>query len=327
MKNFLIILLIIQTFTSCSQPKSQADFAQEIFLEFWTWVDHNYIYFKEKEVDWDQVKSQYLDLIQDDTTEDELFALMGDALRTLKDSHNRLERIEGRSPVYNFKEGFEIYFDLNLVKSNYVKDSLGVSGNLYWAMLDQNVGYVSLSEFTRYNAFLSILKAMKEKEVSKLVIDMRSNGGGDSDDVPTLLGALVTERTALGGYIEKSGPGHDDKTDPIFVYADPMSDFYFDIPIVVLVNRGSYSATSYFTAMMKGLENVTIMGQVTGGGGGGNLGYQLSNGWLVAVSVSDFIDKEGMSIEPGVMPDVTIENTLENWENGKDVMLENAIEY
>lgn len=327
MKNLLLVILVIQSLTSCTQPNLDGNTQQEIFNEFWTWVDQNYIYFEEKEVDWNEVKNQYSTLISDDTSEDELFILMGDALRTLKDTHNRLERAEGRTATFNFRDGYEIHFDVNVIKSNYVTDSIGSSGNLYWAMLEGDVGYVHLSDFTRYNAFLSIFKEMKNRNASKLVIDMRSNGGGNSDNVPELLGALVTERTALGAYVEKSGPGHDDKTNPIFVYADPMSDFHFDIPIVVLINRGCYSATSYFAAMIKDLENVTLMGQITGGGGGGNLGYQLSNGWLVAVSVSDFEDKQGISIEPGVTPDVLIENTSEEIENGQDKMLEMAINF
>lgn len=317
----------MQACFSCTQSNLNGNSQQEVFDEFWTWVDENYIYFKEKEVDWDAIKIQYSELINDDITEDELFNLMGDALRTLRDAHNRLERVEGRTPIFNFKDGYNIHFDVDIVKSNYVVDSLGASGFLYWAMLENNVGYVHLSDFNRYSAFLSVFKEMKNKNVSKLVIDMRNNGGGDSNDVPALLGALVTQRTELGAYVEKSGPMHDDKTNPIFVYADPMNDFHFDIPIVVLVNRACYSATSYFAAMIKDLENVTLMGQVTGGGGGGNLGYQLSNGWLLAVSVSDFVDKQGISIEPGVSPDIEVENTLEEIENGQDKMLEMAISF
>ncbi len=326
MKNLLLVLLLLPSLFSCTQPNLDSNSQQELFDEFWTWVDQNYIYFKEKDVDWDEVKNQYNALIDDSTTEDELFGLMGDALRTLKDAHNRLERVEGRTPTYNFKENYDIHFDVGIVKSNYVIDSLGANGNLYWAMLNDNVGYVHLSDFNRYGSFLSVFKEMKSKSVSKLVIDMRNNGGGDSNDVPALLGALVQERTTLGAYIEKSGPAHYDKTDPIFVYADPMSDFHFDIPIVVLINRACYSATSYFAAMIKELDHVTLMGQITGGGGG-NLGYQLSNGWLVAVSVSDFVDKQGISIEPGVTPDVSIENSLEDLENGRDKMLEMAISF
>jgi len=214
-----------------------------------------------------------------------------------------------------------------LIKENYVIDSLGSDGYLYWALLQDNAGYVNLSKFNRYQAFSSVFRDMKTKNVDKLIIDMRSNSGGDSNDIPELLNVLVQKKTVLGAYIEKNGPNHDDVTDPIKVYAHPNPDFYFDIPVVVLINRGSYSATSYFAAMIKGLDNVTLVGQITGGGGGGNLGYQLSNGWLVAVSVSDFVDKQGVSIESGVEPDIFIENSESDLLNGVDRMLDKAIDY
>ena len=47
----------------------------------------------------------------------------------------------------------------------------------------------------------------------------------------------------------------------------------------------------------------------------------------MAVSVSDFVGKDGLSIETGVKPDVRIENTKEAIENGEDMMLEMAIGY
>ena len=65
--------------------------------------------------------------------------------------------------------------------------------------------------------------------------------------------------------------------------------------------------------------------QITGGGAGGNLGLEMSNGWLLAVSVSDFLNSNFQSIESGVHPDVSIENEQEHILSGEDVMLQQAI--
>ena len=78
--------------------------------------------------------------------------------------------------------------------------------------------------------------------------------------------------------------------------------------------------------MAKEITAITVVGQVTGGGAGGNMGYQLSNGWVVAISVSDYIDVEGSSIELGVSPDIVIENNGADLKSGVDKMLEKAIE-
>jgi len=162
-------------------------------------------------------------------------------------------------------------------------------------------------------------------DIKRLIIDLRDNSGGDSNDVPELLNDFVDERTYLGSYIEKSGPKRTDETDPIDVFAEPDLNFNFDQDVKILINRKCFSATSYMAAMCKNLINFKLVGQITGGGGGGNAGFELSNGWLVAISVSDFIDKEGRSIELGVEPDVFIENNAADLNQNIDRMLEEAL--
>jgi len=78
--------------------------------------------------------------------------------------------------------------------------------------------------------------------------------------------------------------------------------------------------------MMKYLPNVTLVGQITGGGGGGNAAYQLPNGWTVKVSVSTFLDVESNDIEPGVTPHIALNNTVAELDLGRDAILERGIE-
>lgn len=321
----IITLFVLSIFPSFAQ--STTGNAKVLFDEFWTFVDKNYIYFDAKKVDWDAVYQKYSPSINAQTTEDELFAIMDAAVVELKDAHSLLVKPKKVGTQYDFRSGYDIHFDPNLIKSKYIKDSLGQEGNLYWAMLDGNIGYIYLPKFNDFQAFEKVLRLMKITKVNKLIIDVRNNGGGDSNPVPRLLGTIVQQKTLLGSYVEKIGPAHGDIVKPIPMYAHPRTDFHFDIPIAVLINRGCYSATTYFAAMIKSLPNVTLVGQVTGGGAGGHLGYQLSNGWQIRVSVSDFLDKNRQSTEVGVRPDVSITNTLDDIKNGRDIMLEKAMAY
>lgn len=326
MRPFIIItLFFLSIFPSFAQ--STTGNAKVLFDEFWTFVDKNYIYFDAKKVDWDAMYQKYSPSINAQTTEDELFAIMDAAVVELKDAHSLLVKPKKVGTQYDFRSGYDLHFDPNLIKSKYIKDSLGQDGNLYWAMLDGNIGYIHLPKFNDFQAFEKVLRLMKIAKVNKLIIDVRNNGGGDSNPVPRLLGTIVQQKTLLGSYVEKIGPGHDDIVKPIPMYAHPRPDFHFDIPITVLINRGCYSATTYFAAMIKSLPNVTLVGQITGGGAGGHLGYQLSNGWQIRVSVSDFLDKNGQSTEVGVSPDVSITNTLDDIKKGRDIMLEKAMAY
>ena len=326
MRTIFILIIVVIAGNPLFSQDVMAD-PVTLFNEFREFVDHNYIYFQAKKINKDEMFEKYSRRVSKQTTEDELFAIMDSVVLELKDAHCLMVKPKRVGTQYDYKKGYQIHFDEKLIKSSYVKDSIGTSGNLYWAMLDQNIGYVYLSKFNAFEAFDGVFIAMKARGVKKLIIDVRNNGGGNSNPVPNLLGVLVDKKTLLGSYIEKTGPEVGDITKPIGVYATPDADFRFDIPVVVLINRTSYSATSYFAAMIKGFPGVTLMGQVTGGGAGGHLGYQLSNGWQIRVSVSDFLDKGGISAELGVVPDVVIENTKEDIQNGRDKMLEKAMEF
>ncbi|MEO1217507.1 MAG: S41 family peptidase [Bacteroidota bacterium] len=323
MKYFHILLLSLLLLNACS-PKLEVPMrGEEVYEEFWTYVDEHYMYFEEKGANWEEVKARYLADPQTLSTEQGLFDAMEASLLKLKDTHNRLVSDFDTADTYNFWEDFEVHFSIKVVNENYMEGNLQAYDAIYYEIVD-NIGYIYIRQMRHNNALQKTIRKMHKEGVEGLIIDIRHNGGGDSNGIPDLLGDFVKKRTLLGSYQEKSGPGHQDKTNPIPIYAYPSADFHFNKPTVLMINRRSYSASSYMAAMFKGIDNVQLLGQITGGGGGGNYGHQLSNSWLLAVSVSDFLDKEGNSIEIGVAPDIQIENSEADIEAGRDIMLERA---
>ncbi len=93
-------------------------------------------------------------------------------------------------------------------------------------------------------------------------------------------------------------------------------------PVVVLCNRRSYSATNLFVSMMRYAEHATIVGGVSGGGGGMPLSYELPCGWMVRFSSVRMYDRENKDIEPGIEPDIIV--TMQS--KDKDDIIEKAIE-
>lgn len=300
--------------------------AIDLFDEIWTYVDEHYIYFEMKEVDWDDLYSTYRSRVTESTKAEELYEVCHAMLLELRDGHNFLRSEELNYPAYNFRQGYEVHFSAQTVQDSYINGDLVREGNLYYGVLEAEIGYIYIHRMSKYGSLPTIIKSFKEQGLKGLVIDIRNNGGGDSNPVIDMLGEFVKEPTTLGYYIEKSGPAHDDVTPPLEVKAIPSSSFYFDLPVTVITNRGSFSAASYLASMFGEVPGVTLVGQRTGGGGGGNLGYQLSNQWFIAVSASDFINTSQESIEPGVTPDILVENTEERLAQGIDDMLEKAIE-
>ncbi len=329
MKNLIIYFSVFTVVfaSSCSQDNyPYNDYGPvELYDEFWHHVNDNYIYFPQKNVDWDSVHVVNSSLIDDNSTEEELFSAMEQSLLSLKDGHNFLNAPDRMARSYNFTEGYEVHFDLDLVKNSYLQDYTVERDYFTYGLVDDKTLYVHVSKMQRIRYLRHLLREQAIGKVDNLIIDLRGNTGGDSNDIPDMLGDYVSERINIGAYLEKSGPGHNEVTDPIHIYAEP-SDVHFDGNIMILINRRCYSATSYMASMCKELDNFQLIGQITGGGGGGNAGFQLSNGWVVSVSVSDFIDTSGRSIELGVKPDFIIENTAQDIANGKDRMLEQALE-
>ena len=316
-------------FTSCSKEihLGEAYNKQDQYHEFWQYVDQHYIYFDEKNVDWDHILEREMSILNPDDTEEKLLVAMENSLLELKDAHNVIRTPFRNSKGYNFTDGYDVHFSLDLVNKHYFDNQLKTSNNYFsHGNIDEKTTYIHLSKMLYIRSFHKLVRTLITDKTENLIIDLRNNGGGDSNPIPHFLGDFVDEKTKLGAYIEKSGPDRLDETEPINIYAEPNPDFNSDVNVFILINRKGYSATSYFAAMAKGLDHFTLVGQVTGGGGGGNAAYELSNGWIVSVSVSDFIDKEGQSIENGVRPDIEIENTIEDLENGYDKILETVLD-
>ncbi|WP_367391900.1 S41 family peptidase [Lewinella sp. LCG006] len=105
-----------------------------------------------------------------------------------------------------------------------------------------------------------------------------------------------------------------------------------DKPIVVLVNRHSYSATNFFAGYMSTLPNVTLIGDQSGGGGGVPVSFELPNGWTFRISATRTYLPDGYNIEKGIEPDIyqttgpaeELQGIDAIIEKGKSVILEKA---
>ncbi len=324
MKYLLAILTLGILFTSCSSTITSEINAIESYDEFWNHVDRNYVYFEEKGVDWDEVKSLYASELDEHSTEQDLKEAMGSSLLALKDNHNTLKTHTGYTEFYNFREGYDIHFSLDLVERKYLDSPLTKEDFFSYALIDDTTLYLHISKMSHIYNLKNLLRRLVTEDITTLILDVRGNSGGDSNQVPDLLKDFITQNSYLGSYVEKSGPAHEDKV-IIPLSIDPSSNFHMDVDTYVLTNRDCYSATSYLAAMCKGLDRFTLVGQITGGGGGGASSFELSNGWVLTVSVSDYLDKEGQTIESGVVPDIEVINTQSEIENDIDRVMEEVL--
>lgn len=325
MKNITFLFLMAFSIVACEKaiiPNIETS-NKNIFEELWQYVDEHYIYFDVKGIDWNKSYDQYAPLITEEMSEIELFDVCAEMLATLKDGHNVLQRSSKSSNAYDFTTGYEVVFDPTIVRQNYLNNTFEEIGNFTYGVLDNNIGYIHFKDFTGLRDMETVAAYMLDRNVDGLVFDVRSNGGGGFAE--RIVKYFIQEPTLVGYSIEKTGKGHTDFSKNLSFMVQPDDNLYFDKPVKLLINRGCFSATSYFAGMMKYLPNVTLIGQITGGGGGGNAAYQLPNDWIVKVSVSTFLDVNSDDIEVGVTPHIDLNNDPEILANGVDEILERAL--
>ena len=97
-------------------------------------------------------------------------------------------------------------------------------------------------------------------------------------------------------------------------------------PVIILTNRGCYSATNEFVSIMKNANNVTIIGDKTGGGSGLPFTSELPNGWSIRFSASPMFNAHKEHIEFGVEPDIYVSMDQNDIDKKRDTIIEKARE-
>jgi C-terminal processing protease CtpA/Prc len=328
MKKHLPLLFVL--LMSCEQAfmkPTPAATPKAVFEQIWSFVNDKYSFLEYKNVDWDKSYQTYSAKVSDSMTEEELFKVCYDMLYELKDEHTNL------ITKFNISHNPEVFLDYpenffsNILTRNYF--------NGRQQRIDQTFSLYDFGDviYIRYSSFEDNISdyAMdyiidKTKDKKGLIIDVRNNGGGSIGNIDALTSRFIKEKTTMGIERHKSGAGKSDFTDEkVSVDVVGNAKKYLDKPLVILTSRGCYSATNRFAAYMKGLPNVTLVGDVTGGGGGLPTATELSNGWILRISGSQFIDRRGNNIENGVKPDMKIDILKADIDKGEDTILEKGL--
>ncbi len=132
----------------------------------------------------------------------------------------------------------------------------------YYGVTDDNIGYVRLNRFAEstHDELREALTEMNRRDVDGLIFDLRSNGGGLLDEaVQTANFFLPKERLVV--YTRGRNP---DSEQRFHSNHEPVID---DVPLVVLVNGGSASASEIVAGALQDWDRAIIMGQTTFGKG------------------------------------------------------------
>lgn len=326
----LAIIAMLAT-TSCEKlfmEKEPGTTPTEIFDQVWTFTDQNYSFFDFKGIDWDSVKIVYKAKISDEMSEEALFDTLANMMFLLRDGHVNLKSGFDRSRNWHWYLDYPPNYNYDILERNYFKDEQQYYGS-FIIMDFEDVGYVHYRSFMNgvSEGNMAYLNE-KFKDHKGIIFDFRNNGGGAISNVYTITNNFVKEPVDVAYEVYKNGPGHDDFGERETYTLEPVNDStYYEKPIVILTNRLCFSATNFTVTLLKGLPNVTIIGDRTGGGGGIPSYTELSNGWTLRVSSSILYSLDGYNVEDGIDPDIKIDQTEEDTAEGKDTLLETALAY
>ena len=210
-----------------------------------------------------------------------------------------------------FRQDEGEYVDLKMERRNVTVQTVE------YQMLEDRVGYVAVSQFDVVTAdqFKAAVDDLEKQGMKKLLVDLRNNPGGVLDAVVDMLDYILpddliiegdkdlvrtnTEATLLVYMADKNGKGGQE-------YASDGHSL--DIPLAVLVNGESASASEVFTGAMKDYGRATVVGTKTFGKGIVQNLIPLDNGTAIKMTTAHYYTPSGFDLHgKGIEPDVEVE--------------------
>ena len=327
-KLFIAIITVSFTLTGCIGEEDFENSNNGNFEALWKIVDEHYCFFglaeEEYGLDWNAVYDKYKPMAEACENDAQLFTTLGGMLGELRDGHVNLMSMYGTSFYWDWSLDYPINFS-DSIQRNYLGKDFKLTNGIKYTELPDSVGYAYYESFSGglYINNLSLM-LLALKETKGLILDIRNNGGGLITTAEKLAAAFTDKKIHCGYMQHKTGPGHNDFSDLEKIYLEPSKGVIWLRPVIVLTNRGVYSAANHFVMLMRELPNVMILGDKTGGGSGMPMSNTLPNGWSVRLSACPTLDAQGNNTEFGIEPDLYVDMASEDWNNGQDTMIEAA---
>jgi peptidase, S41 family len=207
----------------------------------------------------------------------------------------KIRGVEGSSFTMTVIRGDEKkQVDLNLTRRSIEVQTVSSK------MLNDGIGYVAVSQFDAVTSeqFKSNIESLKSQGMKKLIVDLRGNPGGLLDQVVDMLDYILPEGLVL--YTEDKNGNREE-----YYAKDPGE---LKIPMVVLVNENSASASEVFTATFKDFKWGKVVGKTTFGKGIVQNVLPLGDGTAIKITTQHYYPPSGYDLHKvGIKPDVDVD--------------------
>jgi carboxyl-terminal processing protease len=197
------------------------------------------------------------------------------------------------------------------------------SPSVQWEMLDgtENTGYIRISLFSgRTSKELDeAIDELTEEGMTRLVLDLRGNGGGLFDAAIDVASVFLDGDVVLY-QVERD---QDQKS-----FTAQRGGKFTEAPLILLVDGGTASASEIVAGALQDRDRAVLVGQTTYGKGSVQSVYDLSDGSSVHITSAKWLTPSGRLIDDqGLEPDLAVEITDQDRNAGRDPQLERALEH
>ncbi len=216
-----------------------------------------------------------------------------------------------------YREGEADYLDMEIVRAKQIETTTVDSGIVED---HENIGYIRIREFdgVTVDQYTEAVAVLKEQGMEAMILDLRSNPGGDLTAVVDIARKILP--AGLVVYTEDKQGERKEYT------CDGKNEL--QIPLVVLVNEYSASASEILAGAIQDYNKGTLIGTTTYGKGIVQRIHRLDDGTAIKLTVSAYFTPSGRNIHGiGIEPDIELEYDYEaNEADGTDNQVLKAVE-
>lgn len=331
MKKLYILGFLCLISTSCMEVPTGTTPSDPLTCDFatvWEEFESSYPEFSLKGVNWELMYGKYLPFAESAVTDEELMMnAVFPMLAELEDRHLLMKNPAGEylstySPDITPNYGFGV-LNINYLLLN------------QWHDVNRGVGYCN-PELFPYLMIMSWVPDLNMESIDEFVslcqdipaviIDVRMNGGGTNAQTGDVVGRFTNE--SVPGWTQRFriGPDYDD-FEHYTIYNEPEGLLQYSGTVILLIGQASASTTEEFVGRMSELPNVITIGGTTLGTHVCSTWLDFTSGWSVKCGIWSGRTANGGPVEGcGIEPDIFVEATQEDFDNGIDPIMVYAVD-
>jgi carboxyl-terminal processing protease len=214
-----------------------------------------------------------------------------------------------------FREGEDDTKEISIIRETIEVKSIKLE------IMEENIAYLRINKFGEKTSkeFDAEINNIIEREAKGIILDLRNNPGGFLDSSVKIASRLMPRGKAV--VIDEDSNGN---KETLFTYG---GDRLSGLPIVVLVNEGSASASEILAGALRDNLQVPVIGTKTFGKGSVQELVNLSGGSSLKITVAKWMTPNGEYImDKGINPDIEVKLSKEDFDNNRDPQLDRAKE-